>query len=290
MNSTNYTETCLPSPKKRYSPYLCRPRSNIKTHPYPSSLINQETVQSSLNSEDSLHSADEAGDRSAWAGGWGQEFDPDIGYCSHSTSSSSHNIDQATELEYCQSYQLGCSEVGGDGQGPDKAEDVVQQFGKFFQGQFRQVFHQFQSSMHCMLDEQQDHLRHIINFFTKFNQGSSEDLRVEQSSLPCLGSTREQESSLTTYTGYSLEEMDALPPLDESDYPEFYLAPDARPSGTSSVYAQNTFGCDFLQSEQQLGIQSSSEVSDSSKDRLLLHVYSLTCGVNNLLNRPEFKT
>lgn len=37
--------------------------------------------------------------------------------------------------------------------------------------------------------------------------------------------------------------MDALPPLDESDYPEFYLAPDARPSGTSSVYAQNTFGC-----------------------------------------------
>lgn len=74
-------------------------------------------------------------------------------------------------------------------------------------------------------------------------KGSSEDRRVEQSSLPCLGSTREQASSLTTDTGYSLEEMDALPPLDESDYPEFYLAPDARPSGTSSVYAQNTFGC-----------------------------------------------
>lgn len=33
------------------------------------------------------------------------------------------------QLEYCQSYQLGCSEVGGDGQGPDKAEDVVQHFG-----------------------------------------------------------------------------------------------------------------------------------------------------------------
>lgn len=60
-----------------------------------------QTVQSSLNSEDSLHSADEAGDRSAWAGGWGQEFDPDIGYCSHSTSSSSHNIDQATEVSQC---------------------------------------------------------------------------------------------------------------------------------------------------------------------------------------------
>lgn len=57
-----------------------------------------QTVQSSFNSEDSLHSTDEAGDRSAWAGGGGQEFDPDIGYCSHSTSSSSYNIEQATEV------------------------------------------------------------------------------------------------------------------------------------------------------------------------------------------------
>lgn len=57
-----------------------------------------QTIQSSLNSEDSLHSTDEAGDWSAWARGGGQEFDPDIGYCSHSTSSSSHNIDQATEV------------------------------------------------------------------------------------------------------------------------------------------------------------------------------------------------
>lgn len=57
-----------------------------------------QTVQSSFNSEDSLHSADEAGDRSAWAGGGGQEFDPDSGYCSHSTSSSSYNIEQATEV------------------------------------------------------------------------------------------------------------------------------------------------------------------------------------------------
>lgn len=73
-------------------------------------------------------------------------------------------------------------------------------------------------------------------------KGSSEDLRDEQSSLPCLGSTREQESSLTTDTGYSLEEMDALPPLDENDYPEFYLTPDIRPSDTS-VYAQNKLGC-----------------------------------------------
>lgn len=60
-----------------------------------------QTVQSSFNSEDSLHSADEAGDRSAWAGGAGQEFDLDIGYCSHSTCSSSHNIDQATEVTRC---------------------------------------------------------------------------------------------------------------------------------------------------------------------------------------------
>lgn len=60
-----------------------------------------QTVQSSFNSEDSLHSADEAGDRSAWAGGGRQEFDLDIGYCSHSTSSSSHNIDQGTEVSQC---------------------------------------------------------------------------------------------------------------------------------------------------------------------------------------------
>lgn len=80
-----------------------------------------------------------------------------------------------------------------------------------------------------------------MNFFFFCLKGSSEDLRDERSSHPCLGSTREQESSLTTNTAYSLEEMDALPSLDENDYPEFYLAPDARPSDTS-VYAQNKLG------------------------------------------------
>lgn len=51
-----------------------------------------------MNSQDSLLNTDEAGDRTLGMGDRGQEFDPDMGYCSHSTSSSSHNMEQGTEV------------------------------------------------------------------------------------------------------------------------------------------------------------------------------------------------
>ena len=51
-----------------------------------------------MNSQDSLLNTDEAGDRTLGMSDRGQEFDPDMGYCSHSTSSSSHNMDQGTEV------------------------------------------------------------------------------------------------------------------------------------------------------------------------------------------------
>lgn len=60
-----------------------------------------QIVQFFLNLEDFLYSVDEVGDWSVWVGGWGQEFDFDIGYCFYSILSSLYNIDQVIEVFQC---------------------------------------------------------------------------------------------------------------------------------------------------------------------------------------------
>ena len=60
------------------------------------------------------------------------------------------------------------------------------------------------------------------------------DFHQQQSCLPCEESAREQELQMgLTDKSCSLEEMDALPPLEDSDFSEFYWTNDMRQSDPS---------------------------------------------------------
>ena len=60
------------------------------------------------------------------------------------------------------------------------------------------------------------------------------DFHQQQYSLPCEDSAREQELQMgLADKSCSLEEMDALPPLEDSDFSEFYWTNDMRQSDTS---------------------------------------------------------
>ncbi|XP_062609829.1 uncharacterized protein LOC134271634 isoform X2 [Saccostrea cucullata] len=276
LSSVNIcADACLPSPRKRFSPYynsfVNKSEAEAQFHPNNQSL---------KELGDPGQKTDEAGDRMGWSGA---EWDPDLGYCSHSTCSSSHNVEQGTE-----SYQSDCSDVEYEGvvEGAEKMEDVVQQFGKYFQGQYRQVIHHIKSSMQGILTEQQEHLRHIINFATKSYQSSSGNPLTETSSLPCLTADEHYGSELPApaNTACNLEEMDALPPLDDIEFSDFYWMPD------SSNSHNNLTAHSFPESQEQHNIMLDNQTEENPKEKFLLQVLSLTCGVNNLLQKTEFKT
>lgn len=42
FSTCNITDTCLPSPKNKYSPYSCSSKSNMDIQPFPSSLTKKE--------------------------------------------------------------------------------------------------------------------------------------------------------------------------------------------------------------------------------------------------------
>ncbi|XP_061176284.1 uncharacterized protein LOC133185207 isoform X2 [Saccostrea echinata] len=280
-------DVCLPSPRKRFSPYhsfVNKSEVDALFHPNNQNIKELEKVgdpKSIITCKDPgpLQKTDEAGDRTGWSG---VEWDPDLGYCSHSTCSSSHNVEQGTE-----SYQSDCSDVEYDGvvQGAEKMEDVVQQFGKYFQGQYHQVIHHIKSSMQSILSEQQDHLRHIINFASKSYQSSSGDPLTDTSSLPCLMADEHgRELPPPSSTACNLEEMDALPPLDDIEFSDFYWTPD-------SSYPHNNFTAhSFPDSQEQHNTMSDNQTVEDTKENFLLQILSLTCGVNNLLQKTEFKT
>ncbi|XP_048769767.2 uncharacterized protein LOC125675950 [Ostrea edulis] len=273
-----------PSPRKRFSPSSVECMSDVNAQLHPN---NQYLSLTKAEPSGSLQNTDEAGDRLLGVGG-GAEWDPDMGYCSHSTSSSCHYTEQGTELDYCQSNQSDCSDVEYNGfvQGTDKMEDVVQHFGNYFQGQFHQVLHHLKTSVHSILNEQQDHLRHIIDFVGESNQNSSENLHDEKNSLPFNEESNSQVLPLCTSTAFNLEEMDALPPIDDNEFSDFYWTPETRQPDQS----QSSYISEFQSSLEQPCMSSVNQTLEEPKERLLLHVFSLTCDVNNLLHKPEFKT
>lgn len=209
--------------------------------------------------------------------------DHDVGYSSHSTCSScnvdSVQMEQGSHASYIPNHlnidwsDTECEE--GHLHGENEVEDLLYHFDKFFKERLDTEMQQVQNTFRSMLTEQQIHVRQIVHAVVdSYQQLPSENLQSHD-------------------TPNDIKRMkfpDASSDSIENKIPQTPMLP------TSASFCQHSTTEYLRAHDGQNTPHSKFEDQDSihtfgtSKDKMLLKIMTLVCGINTVLQRKEYRT